>query len=307
MTAHDGIGSVRADTRKRYHHDPGTDRIIAEAVDAAVADRDAWWRERVETLIADPFDRLEVEHVEGEVNIVPVVRVLDLTALLDAVPQRSHRARSTPPGSSASRIARSATDDAAQFARGGRSATLTKPHRMTGPMSTEPTPAPDDVETLAEEDRLAEWERTLLAEQAEADDLAQQAWSAYYVNGAGSFHASADREHWRRVGETMRQELARRDAAQRTARAAKALRDAADAFDRKAAEHAARLDVDDVRCLRCDLRYAERQQYGCMESGRGHDYDEDELAEAAVPKVEPTYDGNQLRDRADRIESEGPR
>lgn len=36
----------------------------------------------------------------------------------------------------------------------------------------------------------------------------------------------------------------------------------------------------DVRCLDCNLRYEERQEYGCHESGRGHSYDEDDLAAA---------------------------
>ena len=35
-----------------------------------------------------------------------------------------------------------------------------------------------------------------------------------------------------------------------------------------------------VRCLDCDLRYGERDQYGCHESGRGHSFDDEELAEA---------------------------
>lgn len=37
-----------------------------------------------------------------------------------------------------------------------------------------------------------------------------------------------------------------------------------------------------VRCLDCNIRYEERQDYGCFEPGRGHDgYTDDMLAEAA--------------------------
>ena len=36
----------------------------------------------------------------------------------------------------------------------------------------------------------------------------------------------------------------------------------------------------DVRCFVCNLRYEERQEYGCQESGRGHSYDDSDLAAA---------------------------
>ena len=36
----------------------------------------------------------------------------------------------------------------------------------------------------------------------------------------------------------------------------------------------------DVRCLDCNLRYDERQEYGCHESGRGHSYAKSDLAAA---------------------------
>lgn len=36
----------------------------------------------------------------------------------------------------------------------------------------------------------------------------------------------------------------------------------------------------DVRCLVCNLRYEERQEYGCQESGWAHKYDEGDLAGA---------------------------
>ena len=43
------------------------------------------------------------------------------------------------------------------------------------------------------------------------------------------------------------------------------------------ARHRAR---DDVRCPRCNLRYGERDQYGCIEPARAHHYDADELRAA---------------------------
>ncbi|UUW88448.1 hypothetical protein [Pimelobacter simplex] len=47
------------------------------------------------------------------------------------------------------------------------------------------------------------------------------------------------------------------------------------------ADRGARSERADVRCLDCGLRYDERQDYGCGEEGRGHSYDDGELAEAA--------------------------
>lgn len=38
--------------------------------------------------------------------------------------------------------------------------------------------------------------------------------------------------------------------------------------------------VAGVRCLDCNLRYEERQEYGCHESGRGHSYDDEDIADA---------------------------
>lgn len=83
--------------------------------------------------------------------------------------------------------------------------------------------------------------------------------------------------------------------------AADALREAADEIDREAAEAAARRRVPAVRCLACDLRYEERDQYGCHEPGRPHTYDPTDLTEVGRVVVEPTYDGDRLRDRAARI------
>lgn len=41
-----------------------------------------------------------------------------------------------------------------------------------------------------------------------------------------------------------------------------------------------RSEVAGVRCLDCNLRYEEREEYGCHEPGRGHTYDDQEIAEA---------------------------
>lgn len=45
-------------------------------------------------------------------------------------------------------------------------------------------------------------------------------------------------------------------------------------------ESTVRSEVAGVRCLDCNLRYEERQEYGCHETGRGHHYDPDELTDA---------------------------
>lgn len=82
--------------------------------------------------------------------------------------------------------------------------------------------------------------------------------------------------------------------------AAEALEQAALVVDREIEQDCAASRVAEVRCFRCQLRYGECDQYGCIESGRGHEYDADELAEAAVLRIEPTYWGDQLRERADR-------
>ncbi|QTJ64998.1 hypothetical protein HYG77_04880 [Rhodococcus sp. ZPP] len=41
-----------------------------------------------------------------------------------------------------------------------------------------------------------------------------------------------------------------------------------------------RLAVDNVRCQYCDLRYGEREQYGCTDSNSPHSYSEAELRAA---------------------------
>lgn len=57
---------------------------------------------------------------------------------------------------------------------------------------------------------------------------------------------------------------------------------------RERLEHEQRWEIlgreSNVRCLDCDLRYGERDQFGCHETGRGHTFDEEELAEARTPQ-----------------------
>ena len=59
---------------------------------------------------------------------------------------------------------------------------------------------------------------------------------------------------------------------------------------RERLEHEQRWEIlgseSNVRCLDCDLRYGERDQYGCHETGRGHTFDEEELAEARTPQAD---------------------
>ncbi|MHD0301850.1 hypothetical protein [Rhodococcus erythropolis] len=49
------------------------------------------------------------------------------------------------------------------------------------------------------------------------------------------------------------------------------------AEERRELEWARNRARDDVRCPSCNLRYGERDQYGCIEPARAHDYDADEL------------------------------
>lgn len=49
------------------------------------------------------------------------------------------------------------------------------------------------------------------------------------------------------------------------------------AEERRELESARNRARDDVRCPSCNLRYGERDQYGCIEPARAHDYDADEL------------------------------
>lgn len=77
----------------------------------------------------------------------------------------------------------------------------------------------------------------------------------------------------------------------------------AEDIDREAAEQAARYRKNDVRCCApgCNLRWEERQEYGCYVPQAGHLYDERELAEASKIVIEPTYDAQELRARAARL------
>ncbi|WP_310962121.1 hypothetical protein [Nocardioides terrisoli] len=99
MTAHDGLGSVRADARKNTtetHWDPATARLI----DTAVAERDAWWRGRMEAL-ASGIERAAINArraASGQTDAAwsrgldamatqAEAAVIDLRDLLDAAPQ----------------------------------------------------------------------------------------------------------------------------------------------------------------------------------------------------------------------------
>lgn len=52
------------------------------------------------------------------------------------------------------------------------------------------------------------------------------------------------------------------------------------AEERRELEWARNRARDDVRCPSCNLRYGERDQYGCIEPARTHEYDADELRAA---------------------------
>ena len=62
------------------------------------------------------------------------------------------------------------------------------------------------------------------------------------------------------------------------------------AEERRELESARNRARDDVRCPSCNLRYGERDQYGCIEPARAHDYDADELRAAleGVGDADPT-------------------
>jgi len=52
------------------------------------------------------------------------------------------------------------------------------------------------------------------------------------------------------------------------------------AEERRELEWARNRARDDVRCPSCNLRYGERDQYGCIEPARAHEYDADDLRAA---------------------------
>jgi len=80
--------------------------------------------------------------------------------------------------------------------------------------------------------------------------------------------------------------LAKRDAAREQAlreEIARPLEQIATLLDKEVAENVeanVRYAVVDVRCWDCNLRHDERDQYGCGESGRGHNYDAQDIATA---------------------------
>lgn len=83
--------------------------------------------------------------------------------------------------------------------------------------------------------------------------------------------------------------------------AAQALEQYATLLDQEHAEAAARSRVADARCLDCNLRYDERDQYSCGQPGHDHYYDERDLQALAAVLVEPTWDGDHARARATAI------
>lgn len=82
---------------------------------------------------------------------------------------------------------------------------------------------------------------------------------------------------------------------------AEALREAAAEFDHSSAQRAAEDRVRSVRCDSCELRYDQRDQYGCVTSLTPHSYSEVEFDEARQLDVEPTWTGARLRNRADAL------
>lgn len=87
---------------------------------------------------------------------------------------------------------------------------------------------------------------------------------------------------------------------------AQALEQEAAAYDRGVNERCAAELVADTRCDDCGLRYEERDQYGCQESGRGHTYDQEELDGRAEPLDATTFYGNELRRKAASLRATTP-
>jgi hypothetical protein len=140
-----------------------------------------------------------------------------------------------------------------------------------------------------------------------ADALADLAARAYYGDHGvyPTYREHGDAEHWAAVGRSLAAHVERATAADRTT--AQREQEVTDAFargyDKATAEAEARLaavraelqayraeDLRDrewaaferesnIRCLACDLRYAEREQYGCLVK-TGHRYDAAMLDEA---------------------------
>lgn len=101
---------------------------------------------------------------------------------------------------------------------------------------------------------------TLDSRYAESDHKAARYWRAKREAEARAEKAAAERD-------AAREALARVEAL-------------ADAEIASSIEANVRSETAGVRCRDCNLRYEERQQYGCHESARAHYYDEGDIADA---------------------------
>lgn len=122
---------------------------------------------------------------------------------------------------------------------------------------------------------------------------------------ATAWNMSSDKPFYiHRMHETAGREWDRWIATHDRAVKADLLRTMAGEADRKSAERAAISRENYVRCSDCNLRFGESDQYSCVIEGTGHRYFEDELTRAREVRIEPTYDGNQLRARADELDGD---
>lgn len=126
----------------------------------------------------------------------------------------------------------------------------------------DPSPFPAHVASVVEQHtngRVAEVE-------ADCANWKSRYTDAKQVIAAGTANWTAtilDRDDWKARAEKAEAELAKYHAE-----------------ERRELEWARSRARDDVRCPSCNLRYGERDQYGCIEPARDHHYDENELREA---------------------------
>ncbi|MCZ4613324.1 hypothetical protein [Rhodococcus qingshengii] len=130
-------------------------------------------------------------------------------------------------------------------------------------------------QSVAEVSRSRELNAIARAEKAEAKVTELEAdsanWKSRYddakqVIAAGTANWTAtilDRDDWKARAEKAEAELAKYHAE-----------------ERRELEWARNRARDDVRCPSCNLRYGERDQYGCIEPARAHEYDADDLRAA---------------------------
>lgn len=124
-------------------------------------------------------------------------------------------------------------------------------------------------------------DRDVLVGLVDTSDLAAEIVQS--VNGFDELYAGLTEMN--RLYRLATEQLEARQADTRALTAVRALLDAEEADKRQAD---ARERVGDVRCMSCDLRYEERQQYGCHDTGRAHRYDERELAEEGALRDDVT-------------------